>query len=67
MGGSELLMILAAAFLLFGPSKMPEIGRSVGRALRELQKARNEFLSHLSDEDLDLFDSSSEPRGRLRR
>jgi len=55
-------MILAAAFLLFGPSKMPEIGRGVGRALRELQKVRNEFLHGLDDEDSGLFDTSYDRR-----
>lgn len=44
-GGSEIIVILAVAFLLFGPQKMPEIGRSVGKALRELQKVREEFMS----------------------
>jgi TatA/E family protein of Tat protein translocase len=51
LGGSEILLILAAAFLLFGPNKMPEIGRSLGKALRELQKVRNEFLHGLDDDD----------------
>lgn len=44
-GGSEIIVILAVAFLLFGPQKMPEIGRSVGRALRELQKMREELMN----------------------
>lgn len=49
-GGGELLVILGVAFLLFGPQKMPEIGRSVGRALRELHKVRDEFLHGLDDD-----------------
>lgn len=55
MGGSEIVVILAIAFLLFGPQKMPEIGRSIGRALRELQKVREEFMgsveSAMDDKD----------------
>jgi sec-independent protein translocase protein TatA len=43
-GGGEIILILAVGFLLFGPQKMPEIGRSVGKALRELHKVRDEFM-----------------------
>ena len=54
-GGTEILVILAVTFLLFGPKKMPEIGRNVGKALRELQKIREEFMnsveSALDDKD----------------
>lgn len=44
-GGGEIIVILAVAFLLFGPQKMPEIGRSIGKAMRELHKVREEFMS----------------------
>lgn len=62
VGGSELILIMAAAFLLFGPSKMPEIGRSVGRALRELQKARNEFLHSFDEDDAGPYDRRYDKR-----
>ena len=44
-GGGEIIVIMAVAFLLFGPQKMPEIGRSIGKAMREIQKVREEFMS----------------------
>jgi len=50
-GGSELIVILAVAFLLFGPNKMSEIGRSLGKAMREMQRARNEFLRSMEMDD----------------
>jgi sec-independent protein translocase protein TatA len=51
-GGSELIVILAVAFLLFGPNKMPEVGRSLGKAIREMQRARNELMRSMEmDED----------------
>lgn len=56
VGTSEILFIMAAVFLLFGPNKMPEVGRSLGRAMRELQKVRNEFLHGLEDDDLNVYD-----------
>jgi TatA/E family protein of Tat protein translocase len=52
-GGSELIVILAVAFLLFGPDKMSEVGRSLGKAMREMQKARNEFMRSMEVDDDD--------------
>ena len=43
MGGrfGELLLLLIIALLLFGPSKLPDLARSMGEALREFKKAAN--------------------------
>lgn len=43
IGTSELLLILAVVLLLFGPNKLPEIGRSLGRGLREFKQAAAEL------------------------
>jgi sec-independent protein translocase protein TatA len=47
IGMSELLIILLVALLLFGPRKLPELGRSLGQSIREFQKGarsiREEF------------------------
>lgn len=42
IGSSELIIILVLALLLFGPKKLPELARSVGRAIGEYQKAARE-------------------------
>jgi sec-independent protein translocase protein TatA len=39
MGGGELLVTVFILFLLFGPKKLPEIGRSLGKAMREFRSA----------------------------
>ena len=39
IGGGELLVIMFVVFLFFGPKKMPEIGKNIGKGLRELRKA----------------------------
>ncbi|MBQ3329277.1 MAG: twin-arginine translocase TatA/TatE family subunit, partial [Eggerthellaceae bacterium] len=47
IGGFELFIILIFAFLIFGPEKLPEIGKTVGRAIakfREAQQDMNETL-----------------------
>ncbi len=39
IGGGELLVVLFLIFLFFGPNKIPEISRNIGKGLRELRKA----------------------------
>jgi len=50
LGMPELILIFVVALLLFGPRKMPEIGRSIGRALGEFRRASNEFKRTIEDE-----------------
>ena len=50
LGGPELLLILVLALLLFGPRRLPEIGRTIGRGLSEFRKATSEFKSSLERE-----------------
>ncbi len=46
----HLLVILVVALLLFGPSRLPEIGRSLGKTIREFQSATKEATQGLQDE-----------------
>lgn len=39
IGGSELLVIVLVMFLFFGPKKLPEAGKNIGRAVREFKNA----------------------------
>ena len=41
-GAPELLVIAVVALVLFGPKKLPELGKSLGEALRGFKKASNE-------------------------
>jgi Tat protein translocase TatB subunit len=50
VGGSEFVLILALALLLFGPRKLPQLGRSLGRALAEFRGATQEFKATLERE-----------------
>ncbi|MGH7392466.1 MAG: twin-arginine translocase TatA/TatE family subunit [Candidatus Rokuibacteriota bacterium] len=43
IGLQEMLVIGVLALLVFGPSKLPELGRMVGRAMREFRRASDEF------------------------
>lgn len=40
IGAGEFVIILVAGLILFGPSKLPELGKSLGKALREFRKAQ---------------------------
>lgn len=50
LGMPEIILIFVVALLLFGPRKMPQIGRSIGRALGEFRRASNEFKRTIEDE-----------------
>ena len=45
IGLQEMLVIGVLALLVFGPSKLPELGRMIGRAMREFRRASDEFRS----------------------
>lgn len=47
IGLPEMAVILVIALLVFGPKKLPEIGRSLGKALKSFQDASKEFESEL--------------------
>jgi TatA/E family protein of Tat protein translocase len=49
-GFAEIGFILFVAFLLFGPKKLPEIARTLGRGLGELRRASNELKMSLEQE-----------------
>ena len=65
LGMPELILIFVVALLLFGPRKMPQIGRSIGRALGEFRRASNEFKRTIEDEVAadDLKDVTKDLRG----
>jgi sec-independent protein translocase protein TatA len=39
IGGSELLVVMLVVFIFFGPKKFPEMGKSIGKAMREFKSA----------------------------
>ena len=50
IGAMEVLFILLIAFLLFGPRRLPEIARGLGKAVRELKKYSTALTSDLKEE-----------------
>jgi sec-independent protein translocase protein TatA len=52
IGAPELLVIIVLALIIFGPRRLPEIGRTVGKGMREFRRAASEIRSEL-EQDLD--------------
>lgn len=50
VGLPELLLIFIIALLLFGPKKLPEIGKTLGRSIAEFKKASNDLKRTLEEE-----------------
>jgi TatA/E family protein of Tat protein translocase len=62
IGPLEILVVLVVALVVFGPSKLPELGRQVGRGYREFRKFQQGFRDDIEgafrDDDDDDFGSS---------
>ena len=50
MGFSETIFLFFLALIIFGPKKLPEIARQVGKALNEFRRASNEFKAQIEAE-----------------
>jgi Tat protein translocase TatB subunit len=50
LGGPEIFLILVIALIVFGPRRLPEIGKSVGKMLAEFRKASNDFKRTIEEE-----------------
>jgi sec-independent protein translocase protein TatA len=58
IGIPELVIIFVVALIIFGPRKLPELGRSLGKSIQEFKRASNELRSTL-DEEIRLEDRRS--------
>ena len=63
LGMPEMIFIFLLALVLFGPKKLPELGRQLGKALAEFKKASNEFKSQLEMEmmNIELEERAKQP------
>jgi sec-independent protein translocase protein TatA len=50
IGMQELIIIFVIALIIFGPRKLPELGKSLGRSISEFKRASNELRSTLEEE-----------------
>jgi Tat protein translocase TatB subunit len=62
LGNTELLLILAAALIFFGPRRLPQLGRQLGKSLAEFRRASEDFKRTWEREvNLDNFEKGIEP------
>jgi len=54
LGTPEILLVLVLALLVFGPAKLPELGKALGRAVREFKRAGSELQETIEREADDL-------------
>jgi len=50
LGFPEILLILVLALLLFGPRRLPELGRAIGKGLAEFRRASNDLRATIEEE-----------------
>ncbi|MBT9172990.1 MAG: Sec-independent protein translocase protein TatAd [Syntrophomonadaceae bacterium] len=66
IGPTELLLILGLVLIVFGPRKLPEIGKAIGKGLKEFRQATREIKESVDiNEDLD--GASGEDKGQTAR
>jgi TatA/E family protein of Tat protein translocase len=53
LGAGELLIILVFALLFIGPKKLPELAKSLGKGLREFQKAKDDLMDHINHPEIE--------------
>ncbi len=65
MGPMEILLIVVVALIIWGPGKLPEIARTLGKAMRILRKSTSDFTAAVTKEiSLEEKDSPPQPKAK---
>jgi sec-independent protein translocase protein TatA len=67
LGFAEIIIILLVALIVFGPKKLPEVGRSLGKSVREFRRATSSLRSEIEDGFDDDEPASGPPRWQAAR
>jgi sec-independent protein translocase protein TatA len=65
LGFQELIVIFVIALLVFGPKKLPELGKSLGKGIREFKKATDDMKANWDDHIRDVEEPIKEVRKDL--
>jgi sec-independent protein translocase protein TatA len=63
IGFGEILVILLIALIVFGPTRLPEMGRTIGKSLREFRRTASDLRAEIES---DLDDDPPPPRSAMR-
>jgi sec-independent protein translocase protein TatA len=66
LGFSEMIVIFVVALLVFGPKKLPELGKSLGKGIREFRKATDELKSSWEEQVRDIQSPISDVKNDIR-
>jgi len=67
MGPGELLLILIIALIIFGPGKLPELGRALGKSIREFRRASQDLTAELTKELNELAEAPESEKGKTEK
>lgn len=67
LGLQELIIIFIIALLVFGPKKLPELGKSLGKGLREFKKATDDLKSTWDDQMREVSDPLKETTREIQK
>ncbi len=62
ISGTELILIVAFALLIFGPDKLPEVGRTIGKVMNEFKRAQESMESMIRAE---MYSKENEQRASV--
>jgi Tat protein translocase TatB subunit len=65
LGFPEMVFLVILAFMLFGPKKLPEIARTLGKFMAEFKKASNQFQGQIHEEIRKLELDEIDPRKHI--
>ena len=67
IGEGELAIIVVFGFLLFGPDKLPQMGRTIGRAIRQFRETQEKMTAVVQSEIIDPVSEAASARSSPRR
>ncbi|GBG05709.1 twin-arginine translocase TatA/TatE family subunit [Paenibacillus agaridevorans] len=67
IGPSGIILIVLIALLLFGPSKLPELGKAFGRTLREFKNGANDLINEPKESQASHVGVTHEDTGQLKK
>ena len=58
LGTGEILVVLIIALIVLGPKEIPKVAKTIGRGMRELQRAKDELKENIEFDDINVSDAT---------